>query len=287
MPKIPVNGVELHVEERGSGTPVVFVHEFAGDHRSWEQQVGPLSATYRCIVYGARGYPPSDVPENEDNYGWQASVDDLAGVLDALDIDRAFIVGLSMGAYTGLTLAMQRPERMIGLVAASGGSGSYPPGREKFIRDCLALADRMIAAGTADIDNYAAGPARVQLQNKNPAAFEVFRRNFAEHPGTGSGYTQRRVQAVRPSLYDREADLRALAVPTLLVVGDEDELCLDVNLHLKRIMPWSGLVVLPQSGHCVNLEEPPVFNGLLQKFFAAVEADKWRPRDPRAVVATP
>lgn len=287
MPRIPVNGVELHVEDKGSGTPIVFVHEFAGDHRSWEPQVSELSQRYRCIAYGARGYPPSDVPEREEDYGWQTNVDDLAALLDALDIDRAFIVGLSMGAYVGLTLAMQRPERLIGLVAASGGSGAYPPGREKFLRDCLALADRMLEADTVDVNDYALGPARVQLLNKNPDAFEIFSRNYAEHPAIGSAYTQRRVQAARPSLYDLEDELRGVRVPTLLVVGDEDELCLDVNLYLKRVMPWSGLVVLPKSGHCVNLEEPEVFNRLLEKFLVTVEEGRWESRDRRATLAAP
>ena len=285
MPRIPVNGVELHVEETGSGEAIVFAHEFAGDCRSWAGQVAHFAGCYRCVVYNARGYPPSEVPDDESAYGWETSIEDLRGVMDALDIDRAHVVGLSMGAYTGLMFAQRHPERVNGLVAASGGSGAYKPTRDAFLRDANALADRMLEEGRTDVASYEAGPARVQLQNKNPAAYETFARGFAEHSAAGSAYTMRRVQAARPSLYDLETSLRAIERPTLLVVGDEDEPCLDVNLFLKRTMIWAGLAILPKSGHLVNLEEPETFNRLLDEFFAAVEAGEWEPRDPRARIS--
>ena len=285
MPRIPVNGVELHVEETGSGEAIVFAHEFAGDCRSWAGQVAHFAGRYRCVTYNARGYSPSDVPDDESAYGWETSIDDLRGVMDALDIDRAHIVGLSMGAYTGLMFAQRHPERVTSLVAASGGSGAYKPTRDAFLRDANALADRMLEAGRTDVAGYEAGPARVQLQNKDPAAYETFARGFAEHPAAGSAYTMRRVQAARPSLYDLETSLRAIDRPTLLVVGDEDEPCLDVNLFLKRTMNWAGLAILPKSGHLVNLEEPETFNRLLDEFFVAVEAGEWEPRDPRARIS--
>ena len=116
MTRIPINGVSLHVEETGSGESIIFVHEFGGDTRSWQPQVEHFSRHYRCVVYNDRGYPPSDVPEDERLYGQQLSTADLKGVLDALDIERAFVVGLSMGAYTGLMLTMQHPERVRALV---------------------------------------------------------------------------------------------------------------------------------------------------------------------------
>ena len=237
------------------------------------------------MTYNARGYAPSDVPDDEAAYGWETSIDDLLGVLDGLEIARAHIVGLSMGAYTGLMFAERHPDRVHGLVAASGGSGAYKPTREVFLRDAHAIADRMLDEGRTDVSGYEAGPARVQLQNKNPAAYETFVRYFAEHSAKGSAYTMRRVQAMRPSLYDLEVALGGMTTPTLLVIGDEDEPCLDVNLFLKRTMPWAGLSVFPKSGHLVNLEEPAAFNRLLDDFFAAVEAGDWKPRDPRARVA--
>ena len=282
MPLMATNGVELYVEDSGSGTPIVFVHEFAGDHRSWRPQVDGLKDRYRCVTYGARGYPPSAVPEDENVYGFDVAVGDLKGVLDALGLDAAHVVGLSMGAYTGLMFALRHPGRVRSLVAASGGSGSFPETRDVFVRESLALADRMLEAGTTDLPEFAAGPARVQLQNKDRRSWETFARHLAEHSAAGSAYTLRRVQAARPSLYDFEDGLRAMTVPVLLVVGDEDEPCLDVNLFLKRTMPYAGLAVLPRTGHVLNMEDPAGFNTLLRDFFETVEAGRWGRRDPRS-----
>ena len=282
MTRIPINGVSLHVEETGSGESIIFVHEFGGDTRSWQPQVEQLSQHYRCVVYNARGYPPSDVPEDETLYGQQLSTADLKGVLDALDIERAFVVGLSMGAYTGLMLTMQHPERVRALVFASGGSGAYPATRTQFLADTHAVAEKMLQANSVDASGISSGPSRVQLQNKNRTVWEQFAAHLSEHSAVGSAYTLRHVQAERPSLYDLAAELRAVTTPTLLVVGDEDESCLDVNLHLKRTMPYAGLSIFPKSGHLLNLEEPERFNVLIDEFFQTVKAGQWSRRDPRS-----
>ena len=282
MTHIKINGVNLHVEETGSGDSIVFVHEFGGDTRSWQPQVEYFSSRYRCITFNARGYPPSDVPEEESLYGQQIATNDLKSVLDALDIERAFVVGLSMGAYTGLMFAMQHPERVRSLIFASGGSGAYPDTRQQFLADSNALADKMLQADSVDVSGLSSGPSRVQLQNKNHKVWEQFAAHFSEHSAVGSAYTLRHVQAERPSLYDLMDDLRAITTPTLLVVGDEDESCLDVNLYLKRTMPYSGLSILPKSGHLLNLEEPEHFNALLDEFFQTVTAGQWSRRDPRS-----
>ncbi len=282
MTRIPINGVSLHVEETGSGESIVFVHEFGGDARSWQPQVEHFSRHYRCVVYNARGYPPSDVPEDERLYGQQLSTADLKGVLDALDIEQAFVVGLSMGAYTGLMLTVQHPERVRALVFASGGSGAYPETRAQFLVDTNAVAEKMLQANSVDAAGISSGPSRVQLQNKNQTVWEQFAAHLSEHSAVGSAYTLRHVQAERPSLYDLTTELRSVTPPTLLVVGDEDESCLDVNLHLKRTMPYAGLSILPKSGHLLNLEEPERFNALIDEFFQTVKAGQWSRRDPRS-----
>ncbi len=282
MTRIPINGVSLHVEETGSGESIVFVHEFGGDARSWQPQVEHFSRHYRCVVYNARGYPPSDVPEDERLYGQQLSTADLKGVLDALDIEQAFVVGLSMGAYTGLMLTVQHPERVRALVFASGGSGAYPETRTRFLVDTNAVAEKMLQANSVDAAGISSGPSRVQLQNKNQTVWEQFAAHLSEHSAVGSAYTLRHVQAERPSLYDLTTELGAVTTPTLLVVGDEDESCLDVNLYLKRTMPYAGLSIFPKSGHLLNLEEPERFNALIDEFFQTVKAGQWSRRDPRS-----
>jgi len=218
-----VNAIELHIEDHGTGTPIVFVHELGGDHRSWRGQIAALSKNYRCIAYSARGYPPTDVPEDNAAYGWQLAVDDLVGVLDVLELDKAFLVGLSMGAYTALMLAIQQPERVLGLVFASGGTGANLEIRDKFIADARAMADQIQETGSLDLPGFLEGPSRVQLQNKNKPAWQEFADHFKQHSVLGTAMTLRHVQASRPSLYGFESELAASTVPTLLLAGDEDE----------------------------------------------------------------
>jgi pimeloyl-ACP methyl ester carboxylesterase len=280
-------GVGLYYEETGAGAPVLFVHEFAGDHRSWEPQVRSLARRYRCVTYAARGYPPSDVPADPAAYSQELAVADALAVLDHLGIERAHVVGLSMGAFCSLHLGLRHPGRTASLVVAGCGYGAHPDAREAFRAESQAIADAFQDQGAAGVaPTYAAGPARVQFQNKDPRGWEEFVRQLCEHSSEGSALTMRGVQRERPSLYDLTDELRALEVPTLLLVGDEDEGCLEANLMLKRTIPSAGLAVLPRTGHTLNLEEPELFNRLVGDFLTTVDAGRWGLRDPRSVSRT-
>ena len=280
-------GVGLHYEEAGEGTPVLFVHEFAGDHRSWEPQVRALARRHRCVTFAARGYPPSDVPTDPAAYSQDLAVADALAVLDHLGIERAHVVGLSMGAFCTLHLGLRHPDRTASLVVAGCGYGAHPDAREGFRAESAAVAQAFEEQGAAGIaPTYGAGPARVQFQNKDRRGWEEFVRMLAEHSSVGSALTMRGVQRERPSLYDLTGELAALEVPTLLLVGDEDEGCLEANLMLKRTIPSAGLVVLSRTGHTANLEEPELFNRFVGDFLAAVDAGRWSRRDPRSVSRT-
>jgi pimeloyl-ACP methyl ester carboxylesterase len=288
MPHVSTSdGVRLHVEETGQGRPVLFVHEFAGDHRSWEPQVRALSRRYRCITYAARGYPPSDVPEDPAAYSQARAVDDAIAVLDALDVDRAHVVGLSMGGFATLHLGLRHPDRARSLVVAGCGYGAQPERQQTFREESNVVADAFAAEGAAVVaERYAVGPARVQFQNKDPRGWAEFAAHLGGHSSTGSAMTMRGVQAARPSLYDLTDGLAALTLPTLIVAGDEDEGVLEPSLMLKRTIPASGLAVLPKTGHTLNLEEPELFGRLLERFFADVENGAWGPRDPRSLATS-
>lgn len=277
------DGVRLYVEETGSGTPVLFVHEFAGDHRSWEPQVREFARRYRCITYNARGYPPSDVPADGDRYSQERAVADAVAVLDHFGLERAHVVGLSMGGFCTLHLGLRHPGRALSLVVAGCGYGAQPEHRDQFRREseANAVAFETDAAGAAEA--YALGPARVQLQNKDPRGWAEFARMLGEHSGIGSALTLRGVQMRRPSLYEMREELARLTVPTLIVSGDEDEAAIDADLMLKRTIPSSGLAVLPRTGHACNLEEPALFNHLVQEFLTTVDAGRWTQRDPRSI----
>jgi pimeloyl-ACP methyl ester carboxylesterase len=284
MPTLSTDdGVKLYYEEVGSGTPIVFVHEFAGDHRSWEPQLRYFSRRYRCIAYNARGYPPSGVPEEFERYSQARARDDIRCVLDALGLQRAHIVGLSMGAFATLHFGMSYGYRALSLTVAGGGYGSHPAHYAQFQKDSRAHAEFIKREGMAQFAaTYGHGPTRVQFQNKDPRAFDEFIRQLGEHSALGAANTMLGYQARRPSLYDMTAEMARIDVPTLIMAGDEEEPCLEVCLLMKRAIPSAGLALLPCSGHGINLEEPALFNQLVEDFFHQVEAGRWRRRDPRA-----
>jgi pimeloyl-ACP methyl ester carboxylesterase len=278
------DGVSLYYEETGTGSPIVFVHEFAGDLRSWEAQVRVLARRHRCITYNARGFAPSDVPTDAASYSQNRARDDIRSVLDALAIERAHVVGLSMGGFAALHFGLAYPERALSLVVAGVGYGAERDEREKFMHEADVIAGVLRNDGMAAFaDAYSGGPTRVQFQNKDPRAFAEFKTMLAEHSAQGSAFTQQGVQKVRPSIYDLETQMAALAVPTLIITGDEDWPCLAPNVFMKRVIPAAALLVVPNTGHTVNIEESEIFNRAVAELIAQAEAGRWPQRDPRAV----
>jgi pimeloyl-ACP methyl ester carboxylesterase len=288
MPAIVTDdGVTLHVEETGEGEPLLFIHEFAGDHRSWEPQVRFFSGSFRCVTYAARGYPPSDVPTDPAAYSQTRAIADAVAVLDGLSIARAHVVGLSMGGFTALHLAMAHADRVSSAVVAGVGYGAEPDRADAFRAESMLTGAAFAAEGAAKVaERYALGPARVQFQNKNPRGWAEFAAALAAHSSLGSALTMRGVQAARPSLYALTGELARVRTPVLVLVGDEDEGCLEPAMMLKRTIPTAALVVLPNTGHTANLEEPDVFNHVVDRFLAAVDRGAWHPRDPRSVSAS-
>jgi pimeloyl-ACP methyl ester carboxylesterase len=278
------DGVKLYYEEVGVGLPIVFVHEFAGDHRSYEPQMRHFARRYRCIAFNARGYPPSDIPANPASYSQDHARDDILAILDGLGLAQAHIAGISMGGFATLHFGLKYPSRARSLVVAGCGYGADPGRRAQFQEEAEAAARRF---ETLDLHEsaraYALGPTRVQYQNKDPRGWEEFRAMLAEHSALGSALTLRGVQKLRPSLYDLIPAMRQMTVPTLIMSGDEDDPCLEASLMMKRTIPSAALAVLPRTGHGLNLEEPVAFNTCLTDFFHQVEAARWTLRDPRSL----
>ncbi len=285
MPKVSVSdGVELYYEEAGSGYPLIFCHEFAGDLRSWEPQVRHFSRRYRVITYNARGYPPSDVPNDVSAYSQMQAVEDIVGLMQHLQLAHAHLVGLSMGGYAVLHLGLNYPSLCRSLVVAGCGYGSVSEDREKFQQDVEQTAQRIENDGIASMaEMYSRGPTRVQFSDKDIRGWREFADQLAENSAVGAAMTFRGVQGQRPSVYELGAQMQQMTVPTLIVTGDEDEPCLEPGLFMKRSISTSGLVVIPKSGHTINLEEPDAFNRVIGEFLTLVEADKWGPRNPESL----
>ncbi|MBI2215990.1 MAG: alpha/beta hydrolase [Candidatus Rokubacteria bacterium] len=284
MPVASVNGTKLYYEEHGQGVPLVFVHEFAGELRSWAPQASCFARRYRTIAYNARGYPPSEVPDDVTAYSQQQAVEDIRGLLDALGIDRAHVCGLSMGGYATLHFGLAYPQRALSLVVAGCGYGSVMAERAQFRKDAELTAQRFEKDGmAAAAEVYARGPARVQFMDKDPRGWQEFFDLLAKGSAKGHALTLRGVQMTRPSVFELGDRLEKLEVPTLIMTGDEDEPCLEPSLFMKRKIPTAGLVVIPKSGHAINLEEPEAFNRAVLDFLTAVDQGRWTRRNPASL----
>ena len=277
MPNFSANGVNIYYEETGEGYPLVWSHEFAGCHDSWEPQVRFFSRRYRVITYAARGYPPSEVPSEPEAYSQDHSVEDLYLLMQHLGIDQAHLGGLSMGGSVVLNFGIAHPQMARSLIVASAGSGSDD--RETFLATFQAISDRLLSEGMEAVaDEYARGETRVQFLRKDPRGWQEFHEGLASHSALGSALTFRGFQMKRPTVYALEDKLRQLQVPTLIMIGDEDEPCIEPAVFMKRNIRRAGLSVFPQSGHTINLEEPDLFNRTVLDFLTAVEADRWPKR---------
>lgn len=277
------DGVQLFYETAGSGTPIIFVHEFGGSHWSWEPQLNYFSRRHQVITYAARGYPPSDVPDDVKMYSQARAADDIVDVMSAAGIEKAHIVGLSMGGFACLHAALRHPDRILSAVVAGAGYGAEKEHEEYFRGISETVAKNFQELGAEKFaPTYAEGASRVQFQNKDPRGWKLFADRLGKHASLGAANTMRGVQMRRPSLYDLEAELKVLPTPVLVMVGDEDDHCIQPGVYLKKTVPRCGLSILPKAGHTLNLEEPEMFNRIVAEFLAQVEAGRWDARDPRA-----
>jgi pimeloyl-ACP methyl ester carboxylesterase len=278
------DGVRLYFEETGAGHPVILVHEFAGDLRSYEPQMRHFGKRYRTIAFNARGFPPSDVPEHVSSYSQAHAADDILAVLDHIGERQAHIIGLSMGGFATLHFGLRHPQRALSLCIAGCGYGAELDKRDTFRAEADLIAGIIRTGGmSAFAERYAYGPTRVQFENKDPRGHAEFKRMLSEHSPVGSANTQQGVQKERPSLYTLVEEMRRINMPTLIITGDEDWPCLLPGILMKQSIPTAALAVMPNAGHAINIEDPDEYNRIVGDFLAQVESGRWPSRDPRAV----
>ncbi|MEZ5811032.1 MAG: alpha/beta hydrolase [Rhizobiaceae bacterium] len=277
------DGIQLCYESVGEGAPIVFVHEFGGNYWSWEPQVNHFARRFRCLTFAARGYAPSDIPQEVDLYSQARAADDIVDVMDAAGIEKAHLVGLSMGGFACIHAVIRHPDRVLSVTAAGTGYGAEKQHEEYFRGVSREVAHNFLEQGAEKFASiYAEGASRVQFQIKDPKGWQLFADRLAKHASTGAANTMLGVQARRPSLYDLEEQLGRIDCPVLVMAGDEDDHCLQPGIFLKRSISRCGLAILPKSGHTLNLEEPTLFNRILEDFLFDAAAGRWSQRDPRA-----
>jgi pimeloyl-ACP methyl ester carboxylesterase len=270
------DGVDLHYEVVGTGIPLVFIHEFAATSQSWEAQVRHFSRWYSCITFNARGYPPSQVPAHADSYSQQRAMQDVMAVLDHAKVDRAHIVGLSMGGFAALHLGLDHPERARSLCLAGIGYGAEPEKQEVFRRETQNTAAMLLEQGIeAFASKYSHGPTRLSFEKNDPRGFAEFEKTLAMQSPLGLANTQLGVQLRRPSLYALQEKMAQIRLPTLILNGDEDTPCLGPALMMKATIPSAAMSVIPNCGHTINLEAPDEFNRILGSFLANADSGRW------------
>jgi pimeloyl-ACP methyl ester carboxylesterase len=254
-------GPRLHVEARGEGPPVLFLHGFAGSARNWRPQIRALSVRYRTIAYDARGHARSEAPDDASAYGAEALAGDALRVLREAGAASAAWVGLSMGAALALEAALRAPDAVRALVLAS-----LPAGRgaaRGISAHAAAFADAIEREGVeAAGARYAWGPGS-GLDAKGAA---LVRQGFLEHPPHGLAHTLRGFLAGWPPVAERRAELARIEAPALVVAGSLDVASRAACEALAAALPRARLEIVEGAGHVVNLARPADFDRLLLSF---------------------
>jgi 3-oxoadipate enol-lactonase len=257
-----IDNASIAFDDVGSGFPVVFLHAFPLNRTMWDPQVGALVGECRCIAIDTRGAgdsPPTG-PYSVDRFA-----DDVAGVLDTLQIERAVIVGLSIGGYTSFALWRRHRERIRALVLADTRAGADTPEQAERRRALIEVAETQGSSAVANaMISALIGPT---TRDKRPDIFDAVHRMIAQEPTEGLVGS---IEALlnRP---DSTQTCATIDVPTLIVVGDEDVATPTGEARtLHRLIPHSRLEVLEQAGHLSNLERPAAFNTVVSEFLAGL-----------------
>ena len=236
-----------YFEEAGSGTPIIFLHEFAADHTNWEPQMRYFSRGHRCIAYSARGYTPSDVPPSAEVYTYKHFYTDALAVLDHLEIAKAHFVGLSMGSYSSLQIGLNAPERALSMTLAAVGSGSNLENLDAFRAQCRANAEQYETIGSVEVAKATReAPSRIPFLLKDPRGHADFYAALARHDAKGSANTMRSFQGGRPSIYTMTEAIRKVPTPALILCGDEDDNCIEPEPVPEEASAGGGTFVLPE-----------------------------------------
>lgn len=263
--RVQAGDLAVAVDDAGHGPPVVLVHGLACGKRMWFHQIRALRGRFRVIAYDQRGHGRTDTPAAATGYSAALLARDLVGVLDALKIERAAIVGFSLGGGPALALAASKPERVSRLVLADVGAGADDPVKiEALARQWVSLIDR------GRTDDLVCEMLRSELF-KFYARRNVRRRDhmaalFRATPLNGLRFTLSEILAKRKSLFRLSSVLKSIKVPTLVLVGEQDYTCSKAARLLAQTIPSATLKVIANSGHMSPLEQPAAFSAALLEF---------------------
>jgi pimeloyl-ACP methyl ester carboxylesterase len=274
MRKIQVGDLNVAVTDVGAGPPVVLLHGLGCGRRMWFHQVRALRHRFRVIAYDQRGHGETDAPSVAADYSAGHLARDLVGVLDALKIERAAIVGFSLGGGPALALAASKPERVSRLVLSDVGAGADDPVKIQWLTRHWGTL-----IGRGAIDELVCDMLRSELfkvyARRSPRRREHMAALIRATPVDGLRFTLSEVLAKRKSLFRLTDVLKSVKVPTRVLVGEHDYVCSKASRLMAQLIPGAELKTIANSGHMSPIEQPAAFTAALMEFLG--EAEPHRP----------
>ena len=255
MPKININDCSIYYEIHGQGEPLVLIMGLRRNAEWWYRQLPALTQHFQLIVFDNRGAGRSDKPEME--YSIRLFADDTAELMNFLGLSRAHVLGFSMGGYIAQELALNYSEKVRSLILSSTGCGGdraimmSPDRLEKFQANTGLKPEEILRK---DMDIYFSD----EFVARNPAVIKEFIEISLRHYQPADAFFRQFDACLRHDTADR---LHRIAVPTLIMTGDDDPLVPPENSHvLKELIPQAELFVFPGGRHCVMLEQADQYN---------------------------
>ncbi|MBM3470932.1 MAG: 2-succinyl-6-hydroxy-2,4-cyclohexadiene-1-carboxylate synthase [Armatimonadetes bacterium] len=271
MPRLPVNGVNLNVEQAGAGPPLVLLHGFTGSASGWAEHAEVFARSHATLAVDLLGHGSSDAPDDPARYGIGHATEDVLGVLDALGIRRAGLLGYSMGGRVSISLAIVAPERLSALILESASPGI----RDAGARRGRAAADAALAAAIERdgiepfVDRWERLPLFASQATLPDEARQGLRARRLRNNPTGLANSLRGLgQGVQPPMHEY---LQQIRVPTLLIAGGLDPAYCAMGEEMRALIPRAILEVVPGAGHAAHLEQPERFRALVMEFLSQVE----------------
>lgn len=262
MPTVIVNNVTMHYIQAGQGSPLLLLHGLGGSHEMWLPIVPDLARSYRVIAGDHRGHGASDKPRGQ--YTVRLFSDDWLALMDALKINRAHVLGLSMGGAIAMRLGVEAPQRVSSLILVDTWAHPHP--------DFLALLRQRL-------EKLAAGDLAAYAEVAIPQVYSP--RFIHAHPQAMAEYRARVARANPDSLrsaigacmsHDMQGALARIQAPTLVIVGSEDRLVPPFHSeYIQRAIPKASLRVIEESGHIPHLEAPERFLKVVREFLSSVQ----------------
>ncbi len=265
-------GVRLYVEAHGEGTPIVFTCAFCTTHENFRPQVEELvSHGARVVLWDYRGHGKSEAPAEDGAYSMDLVLNDLACVLDwAAPDQQVVLAGLSLGGLVSLHYYFRDPERVQGLVLMDSGPGfKNPDAQARWAAQVERTAFYLESRGLEAFVDGKAGPTAIGRNPELPAAQAARAAIVAQDP-IALGRFGINVSGPAPGVID---ELQGIAVPTLVMCGEEDDPYLRATEVMTSKIPGATRVLVPEAGHIVNIEQAEAVNRILVRFLAQMETE--------------